>query len=89
MSTMESEGGTLAYRVAALERELEMQRQRIHELVAEQNAMRLTMQSNTDSIRYLTLSVNALRRAVVQVGVAFVTSSVILAISLVTVFGKP
>lgn len=82
-------GGEILFRVAALEKEMETQRQRIHNMSSELQAMRLMIQTNTDAIRYMGDSVAALRKSVIQVGVGFVTAAIIFAISVLSVFGGP
>lgn len=88
MSTSESDG-MLSYRLAAVEREQELQRQRIHDVIGDQNALRLMVQSNTDAIEYLGKAVDALRKAVIQVGVGITSAAIIFAISVLVVFGRP
>lgn len=88
---MAAEGtdGTLRFRLERLEAEQERQRERVHQLIAEQNEARLLLQHTSDQIDPIREDVRALKRAFYTFAISAVGSAVVFAFTIFALLGKP
>lgn len=87
MTTVDEPNGTLRFRVQQLEVEHERLRARSHDLVAEQQTLRLLVQHANDALEHLEEDVRALKRAFYTFAFGVVGSAVVFAFTVFALLG--